>query len=582
MIFRRFIQFFAVFALIGVGISVNAQELLAPEPATGFQEKQAVRGTSIMAVTAHPDATKVAYDVLQAGGTAADAGIAAQMVLGLVEPQSSGIGGGGFVLYYDAQKEHLISLDGRETAPSTAGGHLFTNKDGEPMRFYEAANGGQSVGVPGLVRMLEKLHEWQGRADWRDLFLPAMQMATRGFTTSHRMEKMLEREKKRFDVDVKAKLYFYPDSKNPVKAGTLMRNVEYANTLQKIAMQGADTFYEGDIAANIVSKVQENPTRKGLLSIEDMNNYQAIERESICGLYRGYRICSMNEPSSGGLTILQTLGILENFNLAAMGRNDPRAWHLISEASRLAFADRNQYMADPDFILTPNEALLDPTYLKARAALIDQGKAMTEVSAGEFLIEEGASYAPDERTKNTGTTHMSIRDSFGNILSMTTSIENAFGSRLMVDGFLLNNQLTDFSFRPNDKDGKEIANKVEGGKRPRSSMAPTIIFDPKGEPFMVIGSAGGSRIIGYILQRIIAVIDWNMDLQQAMNMPNIVHRGKRLEVETTAMDYAEPLKNLGHAVLVGDMNSGLTGIHFKDSAMFGAADPRRDGNALGE
>ncbi len=584
MIFRRFLQIFAVFTLIGGSFSACAQELLAPESSTGFQGKQVVRGTSIMAVTAHPDATKVAYEVLQAGGTAADAGIAAQMVLGLVEPQSSGIGGGGFALYYDANKQHLISLDGRETAPSIAGGHLFTRDDGKPMAFYEAANGGRSVGVPGLLRMLEKLHEWQGRADWRDLFLPAMQMATRGFTVSHRMEKMLERERKRFDVDTKAKLYFYPDAKNPVKAGSTIRNVAYANTLQKIALQGADAFYKRDIADHIVAKVQQNPTRKGLLSLEDMKNYKVIERESICGAYRGYRICSMNEPSSGGLTMLQTLGMLEHFNLAAMGRHSPRAWHLISEASRLSFADRNQYMADPDFVVTPANTLLDPEYLKARARLINPDKAMIEVSAGEFVVEQAIDkkWAPDERTKNTGTTHMSIRDSFGNILSMTTSIENAFGSRLMVDGFLLNNQLTDFSFKPNDKDGRIIANRVEGGKRPRSSMSPTIIFDLEGEPFMVIGSAGGSRIIGYVLQRIIAVIDWKMNLQDAMNMPNILHRGKKLEVEKSGLDYAEPLKNLGHAVLVGDMNSGMTGIHFKDGFMYSAADPRRDGTTLGE
>lgn len=580
MIFRRFLQVLVVLALIGGSVPVYGQELLAPESATGYQEKQAARGSQIMAVTAHPDATKVAYDILKAGGTAADAGIAAQMVLGLVEPQSSGIGGGGFALYYDAEKGHLVSLDGRETAPSVAGKHLFINEDGKSMKFYEAANGGRSVGVPGLLRMLEKLHEWQGRAAWRDLFLPAMRMAANGFTVSLRLEKMLNREKTRFDVDTKAQLYFYPDTKNPAKSGSVIRNVAYADSLQKIALQGADAFYQGDIADHIVAKVQENPTRKGLLSIEDMRSYKAIERESICGAYRGYRICSMNEPSSGGLTMLQTLGILENFDLTALGRKDPRTWHIISEASRLAFADRNRYIADPDFVVTPGSTLLDHAYLKERAALINPDHAMTEVTAGEFVVEQA--YAPDERTKNTGTTHISIRDRYGNILSMTTSIENAFGSRLMVDGFLLNNQLTDFSFKPNDKDGNPIANKVEGGKRPRSSMSPTIIFDPLGEPFMVIGSAGGSRIIGYVLQRIIAVIDWNMDLQSAMNMPNILHRGKKLEVESTALDYAEPLKNLGHAVLVGDMNSGMTGLHFKNGEIIGAADPRRDGIALGE
>lgn len=580
MIFQRFLQFTAVFALlIWAGISY-AKEPLAPEPATGIQQKQDVTGDYIMAVTAHPDATKVAYQILKAGGTAADAGIAAQMVLGLVEPQSSGIGGGGFALYYDAQKGHLISLDGRETAPSIAGAHLFTNKDGKPMEFYEAANGGRSVGTPGLLRMLEKLHEWQGRMVWRDLFLPAMQMASNGFVVSERLHNMLLAERNRFNVDVKAKLYFYPDTSNPVEAGSMLRNIDYAETMQKIAMQGANAFYQGEVAEEIVAKVQEHPHIKGLLSIEDMRDYKALERESVCGFYRGYKICSMNEPSSGGLTLLEILGILENFDLADAGSNNSVAWHIIAEASRLAFADRNQYMADPDFVVTPGISLLDPTYLERRAGLIQQDKAMLKVTPGEFIVEQ--KQAADLRIKNTGTTHMSIRDAYGNILSMTTSIENAFGSRLMVEGFLLNNQLTDFSFAPNDENGVPVANRVEGGKRPRSSMAPTIIFDPSGEPFMVIGSAGGSRIIGYILQRIIAVIDWNMDLQDAMNMPNILHRGEKLEVETTALDYAEPLKNLGHAVLVTDMNSGLTGIQFKNGQIIGAADPRRDGVAMGE
>jgi len=580
MIYRHFFQILLVLALFSAGPTAIAKEPLAPEPATGFTAKQSAIGAEIMAVTAHPDATKVAYAILKAGGTAADAGIAAQMVLGLVEPQSSGIGGGGFTLYYDAQKKHLVSLDGRETAPSIAGPHLFTDQDGKPMKFYEAANGGRSVGVPGLLRMLEQLHDWQGRFQWRDLMLPAMQLANDGFVVSERLHKMLLRERNRFDVDAKTKLYFYPDTVNPVSTGSRIRNPAYAQSLQIIAMQGVDSFYNGNIAENIVAKVKENSSRKGLLSIEDMRSYKALERESVCGLYRGYKICSMNEPSSGGLTLLQALGILENFDLAEAGKDNPVSWHIISEASRLAFADRNQYMADPEFVVTPSTALLDPEYLQQRASLISQSEAMTEVRAGEFIT--GKLSGADPRMKNTGTTHMSIRDMYGNILSMTTSIENAFGSRLMVDGFLLNNQLTDFSFKPEDKEGKPIANRVEGSKRPRSSMSPTIIFDPSGEPFMVIGSAGGSRIIGYVLQRIIAVIDWDMDLQSATNMPNILHRGNKLEVESTALEYAELLKNLGHAVLVGDMNSGLTGIQFKKGQMIGAADPRRDGLALGE
>jgi gamma-glutamyltranspeptidase/glutathione hydrolase len=556
---------------------------LAPEIATGFQANKVVMGAKIMAVTAHPEATKAAYEVLQQGGTAADAGIAAQMVLGLVEPQSSGIGGGGFVLYYDAKKRQLITLDGRETAPSTAGAHLFMGDDGKPLKFYDAAIGGRSVGTPSLLRMLEKLHAWQGKIEWSELFYPAIKLAEQGFEVSPRLHKMLVKEKGRFHADTIAKLYFYPDTVTPLAVGDIKRNPDYAVTLRNIAQNGADVFYNSDLAKEIVKKVQEARPTRGLLSIEDMKSYKAIERRATCGGYRGYKICSMGQPSSGGLSMLMTLGVLENFDLPNWGPNNPKSWHVISEASRLTFADRNEYMADPDYVATPDTLLLQPEYLKKRSALIDETKAMLDVSAGVPVgWDPKYKQASDPSLKPPGTTHLSIKDKHGNILSMTTSIENAFGSRLMVGGFLLNNQLTDFSFNPTDDNQLPIANRVAGEKRPRSSMSPTIIFDPKGQPFMVIGSAGGSRIIGYVLQRIISVIDWGVDIQSAMNMPNIVHRGNKLELEKSGFKFAESLKDMGHPVLVGEMNSGLTAIHFKNGYAFGAADPRRDGLAMGE
>ncbi|MCI5060836.1 MAG: gamma-glutamyltransferase [Alphaproteobacteria bacterium] len=587
MIYQRFGQIIGFFALLCCfcvsALAQEAQRPLAPEFATGTQEKRAAFGQKFMAVTAHPDATKAAYDILKKGGTAADAGIAAQMVLGLVEPQSSGLGSGGFVLYYDAKKNHLITLDGRETAPEAAGSHLFMNEDGKPMKFYEAAIGGRSVGVPGLLRMLEKLHAWQGQLPWADLFDPAIRLASEGFEVSVRLSKMLEKEKKRFEVDTTAKLYFYPDAITPLRAEDKKQNPDYAITLRQMAQHGVDDFYEGEIAKNIIAKLQENSTSRGLMTLEDMASYRTKERQAVCGSYRGYKICSMGEPSSGGLTLLSTLGMLEHFNLASWGGDNPKSWHVISEASRLAFADRNKYMADPDFVKTPGARLIDPTYLKKRAALIDPDKAMLQVSAGTPSgWKKNVKRAPDPSIKPPGTTHLSIVDLYGNILSMTSSIENAFGGRLMSNGFLLNNQLTDFSFLPHDENGKPIANKVEGGKRPRSSMTPTIVFDPHGDPFMVIGSAGGSRIIGYVLQRIIAVIDWQMDIQSALDMPHILHRGKKLEVEETGVEFAPALKNFGHPVLVGEMNSGLTAIRFKDGMLFGAADSRRDGVAMGK
>lgn len=455
--------------------------------------------------------------------------------------------------------------------------------DGKPLGFYEAANSGMSVGVPGLLRMLEKLHNWQGKKSWSELFYPAIKLAEKGFTVSPRLNGLLKKEAGRFTPDVIAKIYFYPDTVRPLETGKLIRNPDYAVTMRTIAQNGVDAFYDGELTKEIVKKIREARTAPGLLTYEDMKNYEAVERRSVCASYRGYKICSMGQPSSGALTMLMTLGMVEKFDLRAMGADNPKSWHIISEASRLAFADRNQYMADPDYVATPNTLLLQPSYLRERAALINPNKAMTETSYGvpprwTSDIMKGN----DAALKPPGTSHITIRDQYGNILSMTTSIENAFGSRLMVGGFLLNNQLTDFSFKPNDKDLNSIANRVEGGKRPRSSMSPTIIFDPSGKPFMAIGSAGGSRIIGYVLQRIIAVIDWDMELQAALDMPNILHRGEKLEVETDAIDMAEPLKNLGHPILVGGMNSGLTAIQFKNGKIYGAADVRRDGVAIGE
>ncbi len=506
------------------------------------------------------------------------------MVLGLVEPQSSGLGGGGFALYYDAQKNHLITLDGRETAPSTAGKHLFMGEDGRPMRFYDAALGGRSVGTPSLLRMLEKLHDWQGKLPWGDLFSPAITLAENGFVVSPRLNAMLKKEAGRFEVDTMAKLYFFPDVMSALPAGTQKKNPDYAITLRNIAQNGVDSFYKGRMAKDIAAKVQQSRGNRGLLSLEDMAGYEAKERKAVCGNYRGYKVCSMGQPSSGGLTLLMALGILENFDLSGWGPNNPTSWHVMVEASRLAFADRNLYMADSDFVQTPDELLLNAAYLKQRASKISLKNPMSLVEAGvpprwNNKVNKRAS---DPSLKPPGTSHLSIVDQYGNILSMTSSIENAFGSRLMVGGFLLNNQLTDFSFKPNDKNGYLVANSVQGGKRPRSSMAPTIIFDPSGKPFMVIGSAGGSRIIGYVLQRIISVIDWGIGIQGALNMPNIVHRGKKLEMEKTGTRFAMDLKNFGHPVEIGAMNSGLTAIHFKNGYAFGAADPRRDGVAMGE
>lgn len=582
---QPFIQKIAIsILLLLLGFPAQAQDVARPEPeiGTGIKSSPVTYGSKFMVVSAHPEATKAGERILAEGGTAADAAIAVQMMLGLVEPQSSGIGGGAFALYYDAKKGQLISLDGRETAPVNAGHHLFTGADGKPMEFMDAVVGGRAVGVPGTVRLLEKLHGWYGNKDWSSLFTPAIQKAESGFKVTPRLNQMIAADRKYLGTYTDTKLYFFPDVANPVPVGDLLKNPDYAVTLRKIAQGGADAFYKGEIAQEIVKTVQEvarhNP---GLLSMEDLEKYEAKERKPVCGLYRGYKICSMGEPSSGGLTLISILGMLEYYDLRALGPHNPKSWHLIGEASRLAFADRNYYMADPDFVRTPGESLINRDYLRSRAILISPNTIMTKADHG--VPPDWSGYkplGPDVYIRRPGTSHISIVDSYGNILSMTTTIEGAFGSKLMTEGFLLNNELTDFSFVA-QKDGNEVANKVEGGKRPRSSMAPTIVFDPSNRPFLVIGSAGGSRIIGFVAQRIIAMIDWQMNLQDALSMSNIVNRGEEMEVELGGEMLARGLEKMGHPVKMDDMTSGLTAIQFQGGQMIGAADPRREGIAAG-
>lgn len=553
-----------------------------PEITTPVQRGEAATGRRFMVVTAHPEATRVGYEVLRGGGSAADAAVAVQLVLGLVEPQSSGIGGGGFALYYDAKTGNVHTYDGREAAPSMAGKYLFIGADGKPMDFYDAAIGGRAVGVPGTLRLLESLHKNFGTMPWRDLFSPAITLAETGFTVTPRLAALVRNDEDRLKTFNAAQLYFYPDSVEPIKAGQRLANPPYAATLRKVALGGASAFYSGGIAEDIVKAVREDDGNPGQLSLEDLSSYKAIERKTLCGRYRGYMVCSAGEPSSGGLMLLSALGILEHFNLAALGPNNPKSWHLISEASRLAFADRDHYMGDPRYVQSPGEKLVDRDYLKRRATLISTDKASPNFAPGvpggwEKLLPAREPVYP----KPPGTTHFCILDGSGNIVSMTNSVEDAFGSRLYVDGFMLNNQLTDFSFLP-EIDGRSVANRVEGGKRPRSTMTPVIVFSPEGKPVLVIGSAGGSAIMGYVLQRVIAMIDWKQGIVKALAAPNIVNRGMGIELESGATPLLEPLKDMGHPVTLKDLNSGLSAIAIDQSVITGAADPRREGDAKGE
>lgn len=568
--------------------SVNAQkaapanpEIATPLAASG---QKTAYGSRIMVVTAHDEATRVGYEILKGGGTAADAAVAIQLILGLVEPQSSGLGGGGFALYYDKKTNQVYSFDGRETAPSQAGQYLFRGEDGKPMEFYDAAIGGRSVGVPGTVRLLEMLHKRFGGRPWRDLFSPAITLAETGFTVSPRLAALIDYDYERLKTFTPTQLYFLPDAISPINEGGRLSNPSYGQTLRKIAIEGADAFYNGDIAESIVKTVREDRYNPGLLSLEDFSGYKAIERKSVCGKYRAHLVCTIGEPSSGGLMLLAALGMLENFDLASQGPLSVQNWHLISEASRLAFADRNYYMADPYYVQTPGELLVDPAYLRSRAALINPDKPNPKVMPG--VPAAWQKHLPDKKAepiypKPPGTTHFCIVDAYGNILSMTDSVEDVFGSRMMAQGFILNNQLTDFSFVP-EVDGKPVANRVEGGKRPRSTMAPVIVFSPDGKPMLVIGSAGGSAIMGYILERVIGVIDWNQDITTALAAPNVLNRGKEIELEDGAADLIEPLRARGHPVSMVELNSGLTAIHIQNGVMTGAADPRREGTARGE
>lgn len=578
MIYRTFLQItlFLCFSLS----PLSAQDFRPqPEISTGLSTASVAKGQDFMIVTANPHATKAGYNILKRGGSAADAAIAAQLVLGLVEPQSSGLGGGAFVLYYDAEKKELKTIDARESAPGLAGPFLF-HEDGKPMAFKDAWLSGKSVGVPAIPRLLADLHQIYGKVTWMELFEDAKRLAQDGFTVSPRLAKMIDKRSDDLQKFPLSAAYFLDDNNNALPVGHILKNPDYFETLSSLAFYGVNGFYNGDIASNIVAAIQNAPNGAGFMTLADLQNYQIKQRKPVCAPYRTYIVCSMGEPSSGALTVLQILGMLEGYNLKNLGADNPESWSLIAQASALAFADRNKYMADPDFVNTPGVALLDPQYLQERRKLIDPNTPLETIQAGMPPLWDGPLYAKGNTIDKPGTSHISIIDRDGNVLSMTTTIESAFGSHIMTNGFLLNNELTDFSFKSFDDDGNLVANMVEGGKRPRSSMSPTIVFDLEGNPVLVIGSAGGSRIIGYVLQRIIAVLDWGMDIDEALSMKHILARSSVIEMEE-AGEIKNSLEKKGFETKVRDLNSGLTAIHIHDDIYKGAADPRREGSAMG-
>ncbi len=561
--------------------ALASNENISPEASSGLENKSAQTATQAMVVAANPLASQVGLQMLKAGGSAADAAIAVQLMLNLVEPQSSGIGGGAFAVWFDGSKQALTTFDGRETAPMAATPALFLKDDGEPLKFYDAVVGGRSVGTPGTLALLKKLHERAGKLPWASLFTPTIELARTGFPLSPRLHTMLEWDAGRLLQSPAAQdLYFANDV--PLPIGTILRNPAFADTLELIASEGIEPFYEGSLAEEIVASVQKHPTNPGKLSKSDLSSYQVIERLPVCGDYRGKSVCGMGPPSSGALTVAQILGILNHFDLS---KPDVTSFHLLAEASRLAFADRGLYMADADFVSVPMQGLVDPSYLKQRAALIDPQRAAEEAAKpGTPPMEKESSMElhGDESIELPSTSHFSIVDSDGNAISVTTSIENGFGSRIMVGGFLLNNELTDFSFRA-EKNGKIVANRLQPGKRPRSSMSPTIVLNEDGSLHSLLGSPGGSRIIGFVTQAVIALLDWGMSPQEAASMGHIINRNWVTELEegSPMMDFKAELEAMGHTVKPYQHTSGLHIIKLDNSTLIGGADPRREGQVLG-
>jgi gamma-glutamyltranspeptidase/glutathione hydrolase len=561
--------------------AATAQRAFETDGAVAMEAKALATANRHMIAAANPHAAEAGRAILRAGGSATDAAIAAQMVLGLVEPQSSGLGGGAFLLHWSAASRRFASYDGRETAPARLSPDIFM-REGKPRDFREVVASGDSVGTPGLVAMLALAHSRHGKLPWRDLFTPAIRLAEEGFSVSRRLNGLIaQRGIERFAPAARA--YFFDAAAKPRAVGERLANPALAKVLRAIAAHGPQAFYTGAVANGIVSAVADGPARPGTLSTQDLAGYRPVERETICGTYRRYRICGMGPPSSGGLATIMTLSLLDRHDLGRTPMR-PAAVDVIAQAQRLAYADRDRWVADPDRVRVP-AGLTAPSYIAERRRLILPGKAPQRAEAGipPGALEKRAGL--DETSEIAGTTHLSVVDASGNAVALTSTIEAGFGSGIMTDGFLLNNQLTDFSFLTHDDKGRPIANAPAAGKRPRSSMAPTIVLDPQGRLFAVLGSPGGSRIPLYVMKALFGLIDWRLDAQAAADLPNFGSRNGPLELER---ELASPLlglqmKALGHDTQIDTMTSGTHIIVVRPGRRLeGGADPRREGVALGD
>ena len=556
----------------------------APEVDSGRSARAAVHARHFMVAAANPLAADAGESILAAGGSAVDAAIAVQLVLGLVEPQSSGLGGGAFMLVHDARTRKLVAYDGRETAPAAARPNRFLDAAGRPMAFHAAVVGGRSVGVPGVPRLLALAHREHGKLPWSRLFAPAIALAERGFAVSPRLHRLIASET--HFVQPRIRAYFLDADGAAWPVGHVLRNPAYAATLRTLARDGADAFYTGAIADDIVATADGFAANPGDLTRADVAAYRAIAREPVCGPYRRYRVCSMSPPSSGGIAVLQTLAMLERFDVAAMGAETFWSVHFISEAERLAYADRLRFVGDPAFVEVPG-GLLDPAYLAARGDMIRSDRVLGHVTAGAPPVRAGqrqVAYADGESPEFPSTSQIVVVDAAGNAVSMTTTIEDQFGSRLMTEGgFILNNELTDFAFLPAGVDGRPVANRVEPGKRPRSTMAPTIVYDAHGRVAMLAGSPGGTAIINYVVKTLVAMIDWGLDPQAAAALANFGNRTGpvELEAQTPVAELAPKLRAMGHVVRINVETSGVQAIARTRHGFVGGADPRREGAVRG-
>jgi gamma-glutamyltranspeptidase / glutathione hydrolase len=531
---------------------------------------------------ADPRAAEAGAEMLRRGGSATDAAIAVMVALTVVEPQSSGIGGGGFYLHSDTQGR-IETIDGRETAPAAAGADWFLGEDGRPVPFQQAVLSGLSVGVPGNIRLAGEAHRRHGRLEWAALFEPAIRLAEGGWTITERFREFLVRSPHRAAADAEGQGLFYDEMGEPLPAGTLVRNPALAATLERIAREGPDWFYAGENATAIAVRVASETPRPAGMTVTDVANYVATERDAVCGDYRGYRICGMGPPSSGATTVYGILKQLERFDLGAMGPGSARFWHLFAESQRLAYADRERYLADGDFVSVPVAGLMAPDYLATRGALIDPDSTLASVAPG---VPAGFALAPPQgdAARDSGTSHFVTVDRDGNAVSYTSTVEGSFGSGIMVGGYYLNNELTDFSFSP-EVDGLPVANRVEGGKRPRSSMAPTLVYDAGGALVLAVGAAGGSTIPVQVARAVIGVIDFGLPIGEALALPVLFAPGEAVSVEQgTALEAMIPeLQALGHAqISARPLPLKANAAQRTPAGWVGAADPRSEGAAVSE